>query len=120
MNDKRTSEQIAQVVHEAIRAYQAALGQASAAPWDEAQEWERSATFAAIEFRTRNPNALPSDQHKQWVQQKLAAGWTYGPIKDAAKKVHPSLVPYDQLLETERRKDMLVAAVVRALTDPVV
>jgi hypothetical protein len=32
------------------------------------------------------------------------------------KKTHPMLVPYSQLPETERRKDALVAAVIRSLS----
>jgi RyR domain len=110
---------VARTVHEAIRAYQVCLGEPPSAAWDDAQEWERSATFAGVKFRMENPAAPASAQHEQWMQEKIASGWTLGPVKDPVKKTHPSLVPYRKLSETERRKDMLFAAVVRALTDPI-
>ena len=119
MKRDKDSDQIeiaSRVAHEAIRAYQAALGEPSAASWDSAQEWERSATLAGVQFRIENQDAPPSAQHEQWMHEKIASGWKYGPVKDPIKKTHPSLVPYDQLPESDRQKDMLFAAVVRALT----
>jgi hypothetical protein len=111
-------EAIARVVHEAIRAYQMALGEAAAAPWDGAEGWQRSSTIEGVKFRIANPDAPFSAQHDQWMAEKRAAGWSYGPVKDGKKKTHPSLVPYTELPETERRKDALFQAVIDALTRP--
>ena len=116
MTDKL--EIVARVVHEAIRAYQTALGESPAAAWDKAREWERTSTITGVRFRMENPNTPPSHQHNQWMSEKLANGWTYGPVKDPSLKTHPSLVPYAQLPETERRKDQLFAVIVRVLVDP--
>lgn len=111
-----TPTAIARVVHEALRAYRAELGEAALPAWDDAPDWQRAATLAAVEFRLAHPDAGPEAQHDAWVAQTRAAGWTHGPVHDAAARTHPDLLPYDQLAEGARRKDALVAAVVRALT----
>ena len=42
-------------------------------------------------------------------------GWSYGPVHDPVAKLHPNMVPYDQLTPEQRQKDALFLAVVRAL-----
>jgi hypothetical protein len=46
------------------------------------------------------------------MQEKKAAGWIYGPVKDPEKKEHPCIVPYDQLPIEQRTKDYLFKAIV--------
>jgi hypothetical protein len=64
-------------------------------------------------LRLDHPDTPPSEQTDQWAEGKRQAD----AVKDPADKTHPSLVPYDQLPEAERRKDALLAAVVKALTE---
>ena len=52
-----------------------------------------------------NPNCTPEQQHNNWVHFKRADGWRYGPEKDFERKEHPCLVPYNELLEIQQRKD---------------
>jgi hypothetical protein len=106
---------IARVVHEANRAYCITIGDDSQLPWDEAPEWQRSASIEGVEFLVANPLAHPIDAHARWMQGKLEEGWTYGPDKDPEAKLHPCLVPYALLPELQRRKDYLFVSVVRAL-----
>lgn len=107
--------QIAQVMHEAIRAWQAANGQPPAPSWSRAPKWMKEATVASLLWRLGNPDAPASAQHDQWMAAKKADGWTFGKTKDGKKKTHPMLVPYAQLPEFEKRKDALVNAIVDAL-----
>lgn len=109
-------EPVARVVHEAVRAWARAAGDASIKAWGQAPKWQREATREAIAFRLDNPGAPASAQHDQWMAEKKAAGWKRGKTKNAAKKTHPLLVPYEELPEFERRKDALVGAVIDALT----
>jgi hypothetical protein len=39
------------------------------------------------------------------MQEKQADGWRYGPARDDSKKLHPSIIPYLQLSESEKEKD---------------
>lgn len=110
--------QIARVMHEAVRAFQAAIGQPAAPPWQKAPKWMKVASKDGVVFRIENPDAPPSAQHDQWMRDKLRDGWTFGPEKDPARKTHPLLVPYEDLSFEERQKDALVAAVVKSLSQP--
>ena len=43
--------------------------------------------------------------HEVWAKNRMAEGWTYGPVRDDALKHHPCLVPYEDLPESEREYD---------------
>jgi hypothetical protein len=47
------------------------------------------------------------------MKLKLSDGWRYGKTKDAVAKIHPSLIPFEQLPAPEQAKDLM--AIVRAL-----
>jgi hypothetical protein len=113
--DAEAIQKIAQVTHEAMRAWQKANGQAPAPPWSRAPKWMKEASVASVTWRINNPNATASAQHDQWMAQKTADGWKFGKTKDAKKKTHPMMTPYRSLPVFEQRKDALVNAVVDAL-----
>ncbi len=107
-----TADQIAPVVHEAIRAYQKVLGQKPSPCWEEAT-WEKDSTIAGVNFALADPT--PGQQHKQWMEERLAAGWKWGPHKDNNAKTNPTLVPFEKLPASEQAKDSLVIAITNAL-----
>jgi hypothetical protein len=109
-----TVEQVAHVVHEAIRAVQLETGDpAPVPPWEQATGEQRISTLdsvcAALSGQT------PEQLHESWAAAKRAAGWVHGEVKNAAAKTHPCLVGYHRLPAEQRTKDALVAAVVAAL-----
>lgn len=53
--------------------------------------------------------ALAENVHETWAKRRMDAGWTYGPVRDDAKKLHPCLVPYGELLESETAYDRATA-----------
>ena len=111
-----TPEDIARVCHEANRAYCLALGDASQMPWAMAPKWQRDSAIDGVKKHIATRNGLsPSASHDAWFEEKLKAGWKYGPIKDEDKKEHPCFVPYDVLPEEQKRKDVLFGAIVKAL-----
>lgn len=114
LNDDAVAK-IAQVMHEAMRAWQKANGQAPAPAWSRAPKWMKASSIDAVRWRLSNPSAGASAQHDRWSEQKKADGWKFGKTKDGVKKTHPMLVPYGKLPEVERRKDALVNAVIDAL-----
>jgi hypothetical protein len=52
---------------------------------------------------------LAKNTHENWSQQRIAEGWRLGPKRDDAKKEHPSLIPYEQLPESEKQYDRTTA-----------
>lgn len=59
---------------------------------------------------------LAENNHESWAIQRMAEGWTYGPVRDSAKKTHDMLIPYDQLPESEREVDReLARSIIRAM-----
>ena len=115
-------EQIARIAHETNRAYCESIGDMSQPKWADAPEWQRSSAIKGAAFHVeahgRGETPSPSASHDSWLAEKRAAGWTYGPVKDATIKEHPCFVPYDELPVEQRLKDYLfgnvVAAFVRA------
>lgn len=52
---------------------------------------------------------LAENAHEVWARRRLAEGWRPGPRRDEAKKEHPSLVPYEDLPESEKEYDRSTA-----------
>ena len=50
---------------------------------------------------------LAEMEHQRWMDEKIAAGWKYGKIRDDRwwHKRHPSIIPYKDLPESEKEKD---------------
>ena len=47
--------------------------------------------------------------HDIWAAQRIAQGWTYGPVRDDAALQTPCLVDYDHLPEEEKDYDRATA-----------
>jgi RyR domain-containing protein len=52
---------------------------------------------------------LAENAHEVWAQRRIAEGWRYGPRRDEKTKEHPSLVPYEDLPESEKEYDRSTA-----------
>lgn len=108
---------IARVCHETNRAYCAALGDLSQPAWEDAPEWQKNSAVNGVAFHLANPTAGPENSHECWYAQKLAEGWTYGPVKDPSIKQHPCMVAYEDLPVEQKAKDYIFRAIVRALAE---
>ena len=52
---------------------------------------------------------LAENTHEHWAAQRLQNGWRYGPQRDDGEKLHPCLIPYNDLPESEKVYDRRTA-----------
>ncbi|MEO8433060.1 MAG: RyR domain-containing protein [Acidobacteriota bacterium] len=52
---------------------------------------------------------LAKNTHENWARQRMDEGWRHGPARNDERKEHPSLVPYEQLSESEKEYDRRTA-----------
>ncbi len=45
---------------------------------------------------------LAQNVHEIWALERIRQGWQYGTERNDAQKLHPCLVPYDELAESEK------------------
>ena len=113
MTTENEVEAIAKICHEANRAYCQTIGDDSQPTWEDAPQWQRDSAINGVQFHIDNPGCGGAISHMNWLAEKVAAGWTYGPVKDPDKKEHPCCVPYEKLPLAQRRKDDIFIGVVR-------
>lgn len=113
--DEEKLEKMAKVCHEANRAFCESIGDTSQKSWEQAEQWQKDSAIEGVKFRLLNPDAPPSAQHNNWMRQKLEAGWVYGETKDAEKKTHHCIVPFENLPPDQQKKDHLFQGIVKAL-----
>jgi hypothetical protein len=104
----------ARVAHEINREFCMAIGDFSQVGWNDAPQWQRDSAVDGVMFHVENPDAGPEATHENWMRAKIIEGWVYGEEKDPVNKVHPCLVPYDELPIEQRAKDYLFASVVKS------
>lgn len=52
---------------------------------------------------------LARNTHDVWARRRMSEGWVCGPARDDARKIHPNLVPYEALPDSERDYDRATA-----------
>lgn len=110
-----TAEEVARICHEAVRELCDVISDPALPAWQDAPEWQRQSAINGVWFHASNPDARPEDSHENWRREKLATGWTWGPIKDAERRQHPCMVPYEDLPAAQRAKDMVFSAIAKSL-----
>ena len=56
-------------------------------------------------------------EHRRWMRFSQMSNWRYAPERDNAHRLHPLLIPFDQLSEEEKRKDDFAWELLGRLTD---
>ena len=115
-------DRIARDIHEAYVKDQLAAGRPlrsapALVPWEELPDGLRQANRAQadhIEIKRRtlaesnSPEileALAVAEHRRWMADKIVANWRHAAERDDARRLHPSIRPYDELAEADKQKD---------------
>lgn len=114
-SDEGLVEKTARMCHEANRVYCEIIGDDPQPRWEEAPEWQKRSAREGVVYHMKTPHASPEQSHNKWMALKLREGWRYGPKKDAELRVHPCLLPYSELPEEQRTKDLLFTAIVATM-----
>ncbi|MBN1892974.1 hypothetical protein JW906_00685 [bacterium] len=64
-----------------------------------------------LRFKKEEIEELAEHEHARFVMERLSEGWTYGKIKDVAKKTSPYLIPWDQVPDNVKEYDREAVAV---------
>lgn len=104
----------AKAAHEFNRAYCAAIGEPLPPSWDEAGEAQHRSVLSGVDSVIAG-NTDPAKNHENFLRTKLADGWTWGPVKDEAKKQHPLLIPYQQMPKSQQTKNTNFIVVVQRM-----
>jgi hypothetical protein len=64
-----------------------------------------SAEASDFSFTPEEVQGLAEMEHKRWMNERTAQGWSYGPERDDRRKIHPDLKEWDALDESTRDKD---------------
>jgi len=54
-------------------------------------------------------------EHIRWSWDKRLNGWIYGNVKDNTNRIHPGLIPYQELSESEKEKDRELVRLIPSL-----
>jgi RyR domain len=106
----------AMMIHESIRALQRLVHDPKPAPaWADAPEDMREASRTAA--REGGTGQTPEGSHATWMKGKKLAGWVRGDEKDAERRTHPAMVPFNELPRDQWARDLVVVAVADALVE---
>ena len=106
------AERRAEFVYDAARlAALAADAPIIPVPWAE-REQDFKDQFLKVIYRqcSSQRSSSPEELHGSWMQAYLTMGWVYGEKYDRENRIHPDLVPYDQLGQLEQDKDAVFIA----------
>lgn len=113
MNDMTTlTERRAEFVYDGARlAAQAARAPIVPVPWQDREAAFKNQFLEVIE-RQCGPDrsSSPEELHGTWMEAYFKMGWVYGEQYDRENKIHPDLVPYDDLGKLEQDKDSVFVA----------
>ena len=107
--------EIARTAHEANRAYCEQIGDTTQKRWNDAADWQRQSAIDGVKAVLDGRVKKPADAHESWLEAKLDEGWAYGKVKDPDKKLHPCILPHDELPAEQQVKGVIFFSVVTGM-----
>jgi hypothetical protein len=81
------------------------------APWAQREDAFKRQFLGVIEQQCGpDRETSPEILHEQWRKAYVEMGWKHGEQYNAQLKMHPDLVPYDELGQLEQDKDSVFVA----------
>lgn len=114
-NHLSKEDKIAIMCYEANKTWLELHGDASLPEWADVPKWHKESIQKGIEYKIGNPTASAGKMHNVWMEYRISHGWEYGEKLDEVKKLHPNLVPFNDLSDMEQKKQILFSAIVDAL-----
>ncbi len=105
--------EIAKICHATNQAYCEKSKLEGAPVWDELPLDVQESIVAGVAEVIADPKVTPTQIHQMWCNYKEKEGWKYALNKDLKLKTHPNLVPFKDLPDLEKRKDVLFIRTVR-------
>ncbi len=105
--------EIAKICHAANQAYCEKSKLEGAPVWDELPSDVQESIVSGVVEVISDPKVTPTQMHQKWCDFKVENGWKYALNKDLKLKTHPNLVPFKDLPDLEKRKDVLFIRTVR-------
>lgn len=56
-------------------------------------------------FTPEEVEMLARLEHQRWWEERIASGWKFGAPRDDKRKIHPSMVPWEQLSKEDQDRD---------------
>lgn len=111
-----TVEDLGRLQHALRREIALMFGDGSVPPeWADSPEWMHADSGRGALDMLARPDKTAREEHDRWMAAKTADGWEYGPVRDNARKLHPSMVPFEYLTPGEQLKDIVTVALTREL-----
>ncbi len=109
--------EIAKVAYETNRTYCESLGDFSQELWEDCPQWRRDSVMNGVLAIEKGTVTEPERSHWNWLKEKDKDGWMYGPERDVDRKLHPCMVPFNELPAEQQMKDHLFFAIVTVLLE---
>jgi len=111
--NEQIKEKIAELVYEATRMEaEWSNRRIVPEPWQYRDEAFRTQFINIVHQYMEKGIPTPEEAHDSWMKKYFEMGWVYGEVRDAEKKTHPDLVPYNELPQDEKDKDAIFLAFV--------
>ena len=84
-------------------------------PWEKLDAFKRYSNVSSTDYRHVINRLLKEGvsletvaelEHIRWCRYHYLHNWKYGPVTDTARRIHNCLVPFSELSEAEKRKDI--------------
>jgi hypothetical protein len=112
---KFNSLEIAEIIHGATCRINRADG-SKVCCWEDLTDFQKNSAAKAVAKIYSEPQRTPKELHELWMEPLIENGWTYGEFS-VDNKQHPSLLPFEELIESEILKDYIWSHLTEAFRD---